>query len=101
MAITKAMAEKALKGSISFGGEKVDLLKGDTFTILDFESVKDYFAIKINDSGDFIFSSHQINKLIEVYGNDVKGTKMRYTEDRIFKGNDGKNRRIHEYEIVE
>lgn len=100
MALSKEQAKKILEGGIPFEGNKIELKENDVFIIKEFFPVSDYFAIRINDAGDFIFSSNSLNRLIKEFGEDVIGTSLRYTGQTTFKGSDGKSRRVNNYEIA-
>lgn len=100
MALSKEQAKKILEGGVPFEGNKVELKEGDVFVIKEVHQLKDYFAIRINDAGDFIFSSNSLNRLIKEFGEDVIGTSLRFTGQTTFKGDDGKARRVNNYEIA-
>lgn len=100
MAISKEQAKKILEGGIPFDGNKIELKENDVFVIKEIYPVSDYYAIRINDAGDFIFSSNSLNRLIKEFGEDVIGTSLRFIGQSIFKGADGKSRRVNNYEIA-
>lgn len=100
MALSKEQAKKILEGGIPFEGNKIELKENDVFVIKEVYPVSDYFAIRINEGGDFIFSSNALNRLIKEFGEDVIGTSLKYTGQTTFKGDDGKSRRVNNYEIV-
>lgn len=100
MAISKEQARQILEGGVPFGGNKIELKENDVFVIKEFYPISNYYAIRINEAGDFIFSSNSLNRMIKEFGNDVIGTSLRFTGQTTFKGDDGKSRRINNYEIV-
>lgn len=100
MALSKEQVKKILDGRIPFEGNKIELKENDVFVIKEVYPVSDYFAIRINDAGDFIFSSSSLNRLIKEFGEDVIGTSLRFTGQTTFKGDDGKTRRVNNYEIA-
>ena len=100
MAISKEQAKRILEGGVPFDGNKIELKENDVFVIKEFYPISDYYAIRINVAGDIIFSSNLLNKIIKEFGNDVIGTSLRFTGQTTFKGDDGKSRRINNYEIV-
>lgn len=100
MALNKEQAKKILEGGIPFEGDKIELKENDVFVIKEYYPVHDYFALRINEAGDFIFSSNSLTRLIKEYGTDVIGTSLRYTGQTTFKGADGKSRRVNNYEIA-
>lgn len=100
MAISKEQAKKILEGGVPFDGDKIELKENDVFVIKEIYPMSNYFAIRINDAGDFIFSSNSLNRLIKEFGEDVIGTSLRFTGQTTFKGSDGKSRRINNYEIA-
>lgn len=100
MAISKEQAKKILEGGVPFDGDKIELKENDVFVIKEIYPISNYFAIRINAAGDFIFSSNSLNRLIKEFGEDVIGTSLRFTGQTTFKGSDGKSRRINNYEIA-
>lgn len=100
MAISKEQAKKILEGGIPFEGNKIELKENEVFVIKEIFPVSDYYAIRINDAGDFIFSSNSLNRLIKEFGKAVIGTSLRFTGQTTFKGSDGKSRRVNNYEIA-
>ena len=100
MALNKEQAKKILEGGIPFEGNKIELKENDVFIIKEVYPIHDYFAIRINDAGDFIFSSNSLNRLIKEFGEDVIDTSLRFTGQTTFKGIDGKSRRVNNYEIA-
>lgn len=100
MAISKEQAKKILEGGIPFDGNKIELKENDVFVIKEIYPISDYYAIRINDAGDFIFSSNSLNRLIKEFGEDTIGTSLRFTGQTTFKGADGKSRRVNNYEIA-
>ena len=100
MAISKEQAKKILEGGIPFDGNKIELKENEVFIIKEIYPISDYYAIRINDDGDFIFSSNSLNRLIKEFGEDVIGTSLRFTGQTTFKGSDGKSRRVNNYEIA-
>ena len=100
MAISREQAKQILEGGVPFNGNKIELKENDVFIIKEIYPISDYFAIRINDAGDFIFSSNSLNRLIKEFGEDVIGTSLRFTGQTTFKGTDGKSRRVNNYEIV-
>lgn len=100
MAISKEQAKQILEGGVPFDGNKIELKENDVFVVKEFYPISDYYAIRINDAGDFIFSSNSLNRLIKEFGDDVIGTSLRFTGQTTFKGDDGKSRRVNNYEIV-
>lgn len=100
MAISKEQAKKILEGGIPFEGNKIELKENEVFVIKEIFPVSDYYAIRINDAGDFIFSSNSLNRLIKEFSVDVIGTSLRFTGQTTFKGSDGKSRRVNNYEIA-
>lgn len=100
MALSKEQAKQILEGGVPFDGNKIELKENDVFVIKEFYPISDYFAIRINDAGDFIFSSNSLNRLIKEYGDDVIGTSLRFTGQTKFKGTDGKSRKVNNYEIA-
>lgn len=100
MAISKEQAKQILEGGVPFDGNKIELKENDVFVIKEFYPISDYYAIRINDAGDFIFSSNSLNRLIKEFGDNVIGTSLRFTGQTTFKGDDGKSRRVNNYEIV-
>ena len=100
MAISKEQAKQILEGGVPFDGNKIELKENDVFVVKEFYQISDYYAIRINDAGDFIFSSNSLNRLIKEFGDDVIGTSLRFTGQTTFKGTDGKSRRVNNYEIA-
>lgn len=100
MAISKEQAKQILEGGVPFEGNKIELKENDVFVIKEIYPISDYYAIRINDAGDFIFSSNSLNRLIKEFGGDVIGTSLRFTGQTPFKGADGKSRRVNNYEIA-
>lgn len=100
MAISKEQAKQILEGGVPFEGNKIELKENDVFVIKEIYPISDYYAIRINDAGDFIFSSNSLNRLIKEFGEDVIGTSLRFTGQTPFKGADGKSRRVNNYEIA-
>lgn len=100
MAISKEQAKQILEGGVPFKGNKIELKENDVFVIKEVYPISDYYAIRINDAGDFIFSSNSLNRLIKEFGEDVIGTTLRFTGQTPFKGADGKSRRVNNYEIA-
>lgn len=100
MAISKEQAKQILEGGVPFDGNKIELKENDVFVIKEFYPISDYYAIRINDAGDFIFSSNLLNRLIKEFGDDVIGTSLRFIGQTTFKGDDGKSRRVNNYELV-
>lgn len=100
MAISKEQAKKILEGGFPFKGNKIELKENDVFVIREIYPISDYYAIRINEAGDFIFSSNSLNRLIKEFGEEVIGTTLRFTGQTTFKGTDGKSRRVNNYEIV-
>lgn len=100
MAISREQAKKILEGGVPFDGDKIELKENDVFVVKDIYPISDYYAIRINDAGDFIFSSNSLNRLIKEFGEDVIGTSLRFTGQTTFKGSDGKSRRVNNYEIA-
>lgn len=100
MAISREQAKQILEGGVPFDGNKIELKENDVFVIKEVYPISDYYAIRINDTGDFIFSSNSLNRLIKEYGEDVIGTSLRFTGQTTFKGSDGKSRRVNNYEIA-
>lgn len=100
MALTREQAKKVLEGGIPFEGDKVELKENDVFVIKEVYPVSDYYAIRINDAGDFIFSSNSLNRLINEFGDAVIGTNLRYKGQSTFRGKDGKSRFVNNYEIA-
>lgn len=100
MAISKEQAKQILEGGVPFDGNKIELKENDVFVIKEIYPISNYYAIRINDAGDFIFSSNSLNRLIKEFGEDVIGTSLRFTGQTSFKGTDGKTRRVNNYEIA-
>ena len=100
MAISREQAKKILEGGIPFDGNKIELKENDVFVIKEIYPISDYYAIRINEAGDFIFSSNSLNRLIKEFGEKVVGTSLRFTGQTTFKGTDGKSRRVNNYEIA-
>lgn len=100
MAISREQAKQILEGGVPFEGNKIELKENDVFVIKEVYPISDYYAIRINDAGDFIFSSNSLNRLIKEFGEDVIGTSLRFTGQTLFKGADGKSRRVNNYEIA-
>lgn len=100
MAISKEQAKHILDGGVPFSGNKIELKENDVFVIKEVYLISDYYAIRINDAGDFIFSSNSLTRLIKEFRKDIIGTSLRFTGQTIFKGADGKSRRVNNYEIV-
>lgn len=100
MAISKEQAKQILEGGVPFDGNKIELKENDVFVIKEVYPISDYYAIRINDAGDFIFSSNSLNRLIKEFGEEVIGTSLRFTGQTTFKGTDGKSRRVNNYEIA-
>lgn len=100
MAISREQAKQILEGGVPFDGNKIELKENDVFVIEEVYPISDYYAIRINDAGDFIFSSNSLNRLIKEFGENVIGTSLRFTGQTTFKGADGKSRRVNNYEIA-
>lgn len=100
MAISREQAKQILEGGVPFNGNKIELKENDVFIIKEIYPISNYFAIRINDAGDFIFSSNSLNRLIKEFGEDVLGTSLRFTGQTTFKGTDGKTHRVNNYEIA-
>lgn len=100
MSLTREQTKRVLEGGIPFEGDKIELKENDVFVIKEVYPVSDYFAIRINDAGDFFFSSSSLTRLIKEFGEEVIGTNLRYTGQTTFKGSDGKSRRVNNYEIA-